>query len=171
MSKPKSKGTRGGSGGKDKPKGGAGRSGKEREALRGLFLGMLTIALIAGFFFVPISGKTTFSHLLHALGLQGGGEAATKAAEKKPQGRLAPARELDAPSAVRAVTARPERAAPQPREADRSVALAGTAERSRPARPGGVSVAANVCRRPPLEKATAADDAALDALVRRHARD
>lgn len=159
MSKPKSKGTKPKGG--DKPKSGK-ASGKDRDALRGMVLGMVIIAAIAGFFMVPVAGKTTFTHLIHALGLQGGDAAADgakgKGAEKKP-------------SSVRTVTPTGPRHAETPRAREPGAQAPVKAAAVAPARPKGVRVAENLHRRAPLEKASAADDAELDRLVRKHARD
>lgn len=40
-------------------------------ALRGMIIGGLVFVALAIFFIVPIAGATPFSHLVHALGLQG----------------------------------------------------------------------------------------------------
>jgi len=84
-SKPKAKG-----GGKS----GGGRAAKPDvkggEAIRGMLLGALIIAVVSGFFMLPVRGKTTFDHLRSALGAsddkpepsaQGQGDA------KQPQGK------------------------------------------------------------------------------------
>lgn len=160
MSKPKSKGTKPKGG--DKPKTGK-ASGKDRDALRGMVLGMVIIAAIAGFFMVPVAGKTTFTHLIHALGLQGGEDTPDgqkgKGAEKKP-------------SSARSGTPAAPRHAETPRAREPVTAHAAVkAAAATPARPKGVRVAENLHRRAPLEKADAADDAELDRLVRKHARD
>ena len=159
MSKPKSKGTKPKGG--DKPTRGK-ASGKDRDALRGLVLGRVIIAAIAGFFMVPVAGKTTFTHLVHALGLQGGDDAPDaqkgKGAEKKP-------------SSVRTGAPATPRHAETPRLREPAAQTPVKAAATPPARPKGVRVADNLHRRAPLEKATAADDAELDRLVRTHARD
>jgi hypothetical protein len=157
MSKPKNKGTKPKGG--DKPKSGkAGR--KDRAALRGMVLGMIIIAALAGFFMVPVAGKTTFTHLIHALGLQGGDDAPKgKGAEKKPSSAR-----MGTPAAPRHAAEATIRPAPI-----RTAAVSTPAAAA--ARPKGVRVAENLHRRAPLEKASAADDAALDQLVRKHARD
>jgi hypothetical protein len=157
MSKPKIKGTKPKGG--DRPKSGK-ASGKDRDALRGMVLGMVIIAAIAGFFMVPVAGKTTFTHLIHALGLQGGDDAPKdKTPAKKPSsartGTPAAPRNVEVPSPREPALQSPGKAAVAPA----------------PARPKGVRVAENLHRRAPLEKASAADDAALDRLVRQHARD
>lgn len=144
-----------------KPKSGGGKApgkgGKDRQALRGMFIGMGLIALAAGFFMVPIAGKTTFSHLLGALGLDGASAEAVekndkndKAAPSKPktEGRLLP-REVEPEARPKAPASR-RAAAPAP------------------SKPAGVKVAQNLGRRAPMEQASAADDAALERLVRQH---
>ena len=85
---------------KSKPKGkGAGKGGggqaakpdvKGGEAVRGMLLGALIIAVVSGFFMMPVRGKTTFEHLRQALGASGGEaqpSAAGKADTKQPQGK------------------------------------------------------------------------------------
>jgi predicted lipid-binding transport protein (Tim44 family) len=145
-----------------KPKSGGGKTpgkggGKDRQALRGMLIGMGLIALAAGFFMVPIAGKTTFSHLLGALGLDGASAEAVekndkndKAAPAKPksEGRLLP-REVEPETRPKAPASR-RAAAPAP------------------VRPAGVKVAQNLGRRAPMEQASAADDAELERLVRQH---
>jgi hypothetical protein len=92
MAKPRSK--RKDSGGKG-PKGSSGPKNtrldnKGREAIRGMVLGAVLIGVVAAFFMLPIKGKTTFTHLLQTLGLQGNEESPPEAKapdSAKPQGR------------------------------------------------------------------------------------
>jgi hypothetical protein len=92
MAKPKLK--RKDSGGKG-PKGSSGPKNtrldnKGREAIRGMLLGAVLIGVVAAFFMLPVKGKTTFTHLLQTLGLQGNEASAPEAKTPdaaKPQGR------------------------------------------------------------------------------------
>jgi len=170
MSKPKSKGAKpekgaGGGKGKGKP------SAREQSAIRGMLLGAAIIATLAGFFMLPVKGKTTFTHLIHALGLQGG-----EADPAKDPGKTGarPGKTNPSGSAPRAVPARPSTAAtggarvapngsrPQP--------ATNVSRGKPPAKPEGIKVAARLKARAPLEAASADDDAALDKIVRRHAQ-
>lgn len=60
---------------KGKRKSGGGRPPPRKRdgaaALRGMVIGAIVFALLAVFFIVPIAGATPFSHLVHALGLEG----------------------------------------------------------------------------------------------------
>ena len=144
--------TRGGA----KGKGGAGRRGggsdsKGRQAIRGMIIGAAIIGGLALIFMMPIAGKTPFSHLLKAIGMDGTdakpATATPKKAEVSPPRSVPPSRQV-----VRVV---------QPPETARAP---GKAVAAVPAIP---KLAANHKTRAPMETPSAADDAALDALVRR----
>ena len=120
-SKPKAKG-----GGKS----GGGRAAKPDvkggEAIRGMLLGALIIAVVSGFFMLPVRGKTTFDHLRSALGASGDKtepSATGKGDAKQSQGKRT--------------------------------------------RPEGVKIAAKMREAKPLDRTSAEDDAALDALAKR----
>ena len=172
MAKPKLKNQKSSPATKPKgPRGAKSGGGKrEREALRGIVIGAVIIAALAGFVMVPIAGKTTFSHLIHALGLQGGDDP-----KLKPKGKDPEVKSESRPQGVRPDRASAASGAPRGTPAIRSqVAVArpaGKAPLGRPTRPIGVKFADNAGRGAPLERATAADDAALDRLVRRHLLD
>ncbi|MCK6575528.1 hypothetical protein L6V77_31110 [Myxococcota bacterium] len=178
MSKPKSKGARstkdaGAGGGKGKGKSAA----REQSAIRGMLLGAAIIAALAGFFMLPVNGKTTFTHLIHALGLQGGesetakdaakdtGKTGAKAGGTNPSGSAPRA----TPARTGTAAAGGSRVAPtgvRPIGGLRSSTSAARA--SPPAKPLGIKVASGMKTRAPLEAASADDDAALDRIVRRH---
>jgi hypothetical protein len=55
-----------------------------------MMLGAVLIGVVAAFFMLPVKGKTTFTHLLQVLGLQGNEASAPEAKTPdatKPQGR------------------------------------------------------------------------------------
>jgi hypothetical protein len=167
MSKPKSKGAKpakdaGPSGGKGKS------SAREQSAIRGMLLGAAIIAALAGFFMMPIKGKTTFTHLIHAIGLQGGETETAKDAGKgggkgHRQGQVRSGAPESNPKPARAARRRPPGGGSRRRACDRSSRAGKT-----PAKPQGIKVATGLKARAPLEAASAADDAALDRIVRRH---
>lgn len=179
MSKPKSKGAKsnkdaGAGGGKGKGKSAA----REQSAIRGMLLGAAIIAALAGFFMLPVNGKTTFTHLIHALGLQGGESETAKDTAKDTGKTGAKAGGTNqSGSAPRATPARTgtaavdgSRIAPTGARPIGSLRSSSTTEAraNPPAKPLGIKVASGMKTRAPLEAASAADDAALDRIVRRH---
>jgi hypothetical protein len=160
--------------------GGKGKSkAREQSAIRGMLLGAAIIAALVGFFMVPVKGKTTFTHLIHALGLQGG-DADETAKDAGKDGKVAGEKGKNAqgraprPAPARETTAAGEKARTAPTGVRGLPAGSTTVAAARtvaPVRPQGIKVASDLKGRAPLERASAADDAALDRLVRRHAQD
>jgi hypothetical protein len=166
MSKPKSKGAKpakdaGPSGGKGKS------SAREQSAIRGMLLGAAIIAALAGFFMMPIKGKTTFTHLIHAIGLQGGETETAKDAGKGGGKETDKAKSGQAPRVQPKVGTSSTAATTGRRIAPTGVRPLDGAGKT-PAKPQGIKVATGLKARAPLEAASAADDAALDRIVRRH---